>query len=185
MTALHADARRLLDFWFDEPTRPFWFKKDADFDVRLSDGFLGLHHAAARREHDAWAETALGALALVIALDQLPRNLFRGSPHAFATDARALEVARLAVDRGFDATMPTHDHRLFLYLPFEHSESREDQARSLALFEATEQAFLIDYARRHKVIVDRFGRFPHRNHVLGRVTTDEEAAFLKEPGSSF
>ena len=174
----------VLRFWFggeDEP-REAWFRKDEEFDREIRDRFEGLYEDAASGALDGWRESAEGALALVIALDQFPRNMFRGDPRSYATDEKARETARYAVDRAFDRELPPV-RRTFLYMPFMHSEDLEDQRRSVALFEGTGEAER--YAVRHKEIVERFGRFPHRNAVLGRTTTPEEAEFLKEPGSSF
>ena len=133
---------------------------------------------------ESWRTTARGMLAAVIALDQFPRNLYRGDPRAFAADPAALALATEAVERGLDRAMSI-DERKFLYLPFEHSEDPAVQARSVELFAALEDEDTLGYALRHKEIIDRFGRFPHRNEVLGRESTPEEIEFLKEPDSSF
>jgi uncharacterized protein (DUF924 family) len=180
-----------LDFWFGPPPggfRPEWFAKDAAFDASIRTQFLSTYERAARAELDGWSESADGALALVIVLDQFPRNLFRDDARAFATDARARRTASDAIARGLDrALVPLQ--RMFLYLPFEHSEDIADQDRSVALFESIEDASVrdavLDYALRHRDIVRRFGRFPHRNRVLGRTSTPAEVAFLATPGSSF
>ena len=124
------------------------------------------------------------ALAAVIVCDQFPRNMFRGTPRAFATDSKALTIANAAIAKGYDAAL-TQSQRQFLYLPFEHAEDAASQARAVELFAPLGDAELTKYAEAHKAIIDRFGRFPHRNAVLGRVSTPEEVAFLKEPGSSF
>jgi uncharacterized protein (DUF924 family) len=195
----HVRGAALRDFWFgvaDAPEfgrpRKIWFEKDAAFD-KLCTQFLADLERAASGEFDALAGTPAGAVALAVLLDQLPRNLFRGTARAFATDPKARAVAQRAVDAGFDRQLSPVE-RVFLYLPFEHSESLEDQHRSLALFEslpitpefpAAERDRTIDYARRHLEIIERFGRFPHRNGALGRASTPEELAFLKEPNSSF
>ncbi|HEX2113111.1 MAG TPA: DUF924 family protein [Alphaproteobacteria bacterium] len=197
---LQARAAALRDFWFGiaggpEYGRPrkIWFEKNAEFDEELCRRFLADHERAASGACDPLAETPEGAVALVLLLDQLPRNLFRCTPRAFATDAQARAVAKRAVDAGFDRQVPPVE-RVFLYLPFEHSESLEDQRRSLALFEslpvtpefpASDRDLTIAYARRHLEIIERFGRFPHRNAALGRASTPEELAFLQEPNSSF
>lgn len=162
-----------------------WFRKNPAFDEALRLRFEAVHHAAARGEYDGWMGSAEGSLALLILLDQIPRNLFRGSAHAFATDLKARAVARNAIAFDYDqqvepALVP------FMYLPFEHSEDPADQALSLALFEAHAEAVgdpeQVRFARVHKEIIDRFGRFPHRNPCLGRVTTAEEQAFLDDGG---
>jgi uncharacterized protein (DUF924 family) len=174
----------VIDFWFDPVTKPGWFGGGEPFDRKV-EARLGAHYAGARDGGtDGWAAEPLGLLALVILLDQVPRNIHRGTPAAFATDDKALALARLGVDRGFDAGFDK-DQRLFLYLPFEHSEGLADQERSVALFCALGDADYLDYAIRHRDIVARFGRFPHRNIILGRQSTPEELVFLEQPGSSF
>ncbi|MCB1883928.1 MAG: DUF924 domain-containing protein [Geminicoccaceae bacterium] len=178
------DAKDVLDFWLGDDVKAKWFEKDAALDGAIGARFGGAVEAAGRGDLDAWAETAEGALALLILLDQFPRNLFRNQPRAFAFDAKARAVARRAVARGLDRALPP-DVRHFVYLPFEHSEDLADQDWSLALFEALGDAAYLDFAHRHRVIVARFGRFPHRNRALGRASTAEEAAFLEEPGSGF
>ncbi|MGE5539440.1 MAG: DUF924 family protein [Gemmatimonas sp.] len=181
----------VLAFWFGDVAgddfrsrKPLWFEPDAAFDAEVRNRFEDVHFAAARGELSSWRADPRGALALVIVLDQFPRNMYRGTARAFATDPQALAVAREAIDRGFDRQLAPV-LRLFLYLPFEHSESLADQDRSVALFAELGDAETLDYARRHREIIARFGRFPHRNAVLGRASTAEEVAFLKEPGSSF
>ena len=156
-----------------------WFDKDEAFDHEFTMRFLDAHMAAARRELDHWQDEAEGALALLILLDQLPRNAFRGTAHMFATDPLALAFARQAVVRGHDrAVEPAL--RVFFYLPFEHSEALADQDRAVALCEGLDT--YAKYARIHHDVIVRFGRFPHRNAVLGRATTAEEQAFLDAGG---
>ena len=185
----------VLDFWFGAPDsaergrpRKCWFTKDAAFDAQIRSRFMGLHEAACRGELAAWEQGPLSALSLVVTLDQFPRNMFRGAARAFASDPLALGVARRMVANGFDALLRPVE-RAFVYLPFEHAEDLAAQRRSLALFdglaERADSASTIDYARRHYEIIARFGRFPHRNDVLGRVSTVEEIEFLGQPGSSF
>jgi uncharacterized protein (DUF924 family) len=170
----------VVNFWIEAgPKR--WFKKDAGFDAQIRARFETLHHAAARRELDAWAASAQGALALLLLLDQFPRNMFRGSPHAFASDPLARHFARLAVDAGFDAEVAP-ELRQFFYLPFEHSESMADQDRACALCQGSGDANLTKWAHLHRDIIQRFGRFPHRNISLGRETTENEAEFLQSGG---
>ena len=197
--ALDPAARAVLDFWFGEPgtpafgvASPRWFKRDKAFDAQIRARFGETLAAARRGECDDWLRTPLGALALVIVLDQFSRNLYRGSAQAFAGDARALEAARRLVASGAHAGLPTAEHRVFAYMPFEHAESLDAQRESVRLFEAlaretkqTGQGSYLDYARRHAAVIERFGRFPHRNEALARASTDEERAFLQEPGSSF
>ncbi len=185
-------ARDVLAFWFagDEEARMHrWWRKDEAIDASIRDRFADLVVRAAGGAFDAWPETADGALALVIALDQFPRNMHRGSPLSFGCDAKAREVVAVALARGFDRELPL-DRRPFLYMPLMHSERLADQERCVALFAALADespglAQQSDYAVQHRDIVARFGRFPHRNAVLGRASTAEEAEFLTQPGSSF
>jgi uncharacterized protein (DUF924 family) len=170
----------VVNVWIEAGPRRC-FKKDAGFDAEIRARFEALHHAAARRELDAWAAGPEGVLALLLLLDQFPRNMFRGSPHAFATDPLARHFARLAVDAGFDAAVDPA-LRQFFYLPFEHSESMADQDLACALSEASGDANLIKWAQLHRDIILRFGRFPHRNTSLGRETTENEAEFLRSGG---
>ena len=181
----------VLGFWFGHPrgpSRPEWFRKDPAFDAEIRARFGALHAAAARREREAWRLSPEPMLALVIVLDQFSRNLYRDDARAFAQDAHALECAREAVGRGDDlALLPVE--RQFLYLPFEHSEALADQEacvehmRSLEAFEETRG--LTEWAVRHRDVIRRFGRFPHRNATLGRESTPEEVEFLRQPGSRF
>ena len=187
-----ADA--ILEFWFaDGPDtfRPCWFQKNEDFDNAIRERFGALVAPARDGALDDWAATPQGALALLILLDQFPRNLFRGSPDAFASDPHARHIARGALARGFDLAL-TPIQRPFIYLPFEHSEDMADQDRSCALFEGLRDTpkhasphGAIDYAWRHRVVIRRFGRFPHRNAALGRVNTAAEVAYLAQPGAGF
>lgn len=160
-----------------------WFRKDAAFDDELRSRFLETHMAAARGELVHWRDNAEGALALVLLLDQVPRNIFRGTAHMFATDPLALQTADKAISSGFDRTIGA-ELQVFFYLPFEHSERAHHQMRSVALFEATGNADNIKWAKLHADIIARFGRFPHRNAVLGRESTATEVAFLNEGGFS-
>ncbi|MET1046781.1 MAG: DUF924 family protein [Hyphomicrobium sp.] len=160
-----------------------WFEKSEDFDRDCRENFLGTYEAAASGQLSDWQQTPDGALALVIVLDQFPRNMFRNDPRAFATDPLALEVARRAILSGFDRQV-AHDLVPFLYLPFEHSENIADQRRSVDLFAEHGDENNLKYAEIHRNIIERFGRFPHRNAVLGRQTTPEEKAFLDEGGFS-
>lgn len=194
----------LLDFWFgddaDDSARanrqaPLWWGKNSDTDALLSRRFGDLMVAAATGKLDAWAEVPVGRLALILLLDQLPRNIHRGTPGAFAHDPLARDLCLKGLTLGADKALSPLG-RVFFYLPLEHAESREQQARSVTLFEglAAEQATgtaqatfegFADFARRHQVIVERFGRFPHRNTILARTSTPEEVAFLQQPGSGF
>lgn len=171
---------RIIAFWRDAgPDK--WFAKDDAFDVRFRDGFRDDHLAAARREHDDWIATPDGALALCLLLDQWPRNCFRGTGHAFATDPLARLFARRAVAVGHDQAFE-EALRPFFYLPFQHSEDLADHRQSLALYGALTTPDADKWARHHHDIIARFGRFPHRNAALGRITTQEEAAFLEVDG---
>ena len=170
----------VVNFWTEAgPKR--WFKKNAGFDAEVQARFTPLHHAAARRELDAWAASAQGALALLLLLDQFPRNIWRDSAHAFATDPLARHFAGRAVDAGQDRQVDP-SLRCFFYLPFEHSESLEDQDRACALLEVLGDAEFTKWAHLHRNIIRRFGRFPHRNISLGRETTENEAEFLRSGG---
>ncbi len=159
-----------------------WFKKDDAFDARFRERFEAAHLAAARRELDPWAETPEGSLALLILLDQFPRNVFRGTGHAFATDPLARHFASRALAAGHDLQIEG-DIRRFFYLPFQHSEDRADQDRQRELFQTRMDRKPDDrWAEHHHDVIVRFGRFPHRNRALGRETTPEEQAFLDEDG---
>ena len=188
-----SSAADVLDFWFGPKgsrgaARPEWFRKDEKFDERIRDRFGELHARASRRELDAWREDAASMLALVVVLDQFSRNLFRDDPGAFAQDAYARECCRQAIARGDESKLVPAE-RMFLYMPFEHSEDLADQRyaidrmRSLEAFPETKG--LTQWAEKHEAIIRRFGRFPHRNAILGRVSTPEEAEFLTQPGSRF
>lgn len=158
-----------------------WFAKDPNFDKQIRLRFEPVHHRAARGEYDAWSATAEGSLGLLLLLDQFPRNLYRGEAHAYATDGKARAVARAAVAAGHDQALPP-ELRPFIYLPFEHSEDMGDQDESLRLFQTTGDADLIKWAVLHRDIIVRFGRYPHRNAALGRLTTPAEQLFLDEGG---
>ena len=158
-----------------------WFKKDTAFDDDIRARFMETYEAAAAGKLSGWEQTAEGALALTIVLDQFPRNMFRGDARTYAADPQARMVAERAVERGFDQVVPLSD-RQFFYLPFEHSEAMADQERSCALVAATGDADLLKWAQLHADIIRRFGRFPHRNAMLGRATTAEEQAFLDGGG---
>ena len=175
----------IVDFWFDDAMKPYWFKPSDSFDRTVRDTLLPHHEGAAAGRFDHWMDDVDGCLALCILLDQVPRNVFRGTPRAFATDGKALAVARHAVEQGFDLEC-NEDERLFLYLPFEHQEDPDCQALCCTLVQTRiGEAEVVQYAERHREIIERFGRFPHRNAILGRTSTPEEIEFLKEPNSSF
>ena len=184
-------AAQGLAFWFGDAdvARLEWFRKDPAFDDLIRQRFGGLIEQALAGAIDDWAATPEGALARIVVLDQFPRNVFRDTPRAFAGDRQALAAARALVDTGGDRLLPPR-RRSFVYLPFEHAEDRAAQQTAVDLFgalaaERPDLADLLEWARRHQVAIERFGRFPHRNRVLGRVDTAEEAAFLLEPGSRF
>ena len=172
----------IVDFW-REAGHKRWFAKDDAFDAQIRTRFEGQHHRAARGECEDWRSDAQGALALLLLLDQFPRNLYRGSAHAFATDPLARQIAAEATEDGFDGAVEPA-LRNFFYLPFEHSEALADQDRSVALCEAAGDADSLKWAVIHRDIIARFGRFPHRNAALGRATTPEEQAFLDGGGFS-
>ncbi len=174
----------VLDFWFKETPPRQWFQKNADFDRQVEQRFGATLAAAAAGEFDAWLETPRGALAVVILLDQFSRNIYRDDPRAFDNDGKAQAITRSQVGKGADRQLESME-RTFLYMPLMHSENAADQELSVELFEAWSNANTADFARRHRDIIKRFGRFPHRNKVLGRTSTAEEAEFLKQPGSSF
>jgi uncharacterized protein (DUF924 family) len=190
-----ASFATILAFWFGAPgsaefgrPRRCWFAKSDAFDAEIRARFGGLLEQANAGAVDAWMRTPLAALALVVVLDQFPRNIHRGTPAAFASDHRALAAARTLVAGGGDRLLlPVQ--RWFAYLPFEHAEDLAAQRRSMALFSELrhdpDSASPIDYARRHYEVIARFGRFPHRNAILGRAATSEETDFLKQPGASF
>jgi uncharacterized protein (DUF924 family) len=188
-------AKAVLDFWFGAPGSPKygtnraeWFKKDDAFDQLIIEHHLGDCEAAAAGNYDDWAETAQGALALLIALDQFPRNMFRNDPKSFATDGKALQIASAMVDCGDDKDLSKNE-QFFVYLPFEHAEDIAMQERCLELTAAMPQGKAENspyhWAKQHYDVIVRFGRFPHRNKILGRTNTAEEEAYLSEPGAGF
>lgn len=185
-TRFLADAwvGEVLRFWFDDLVPEQWFAKNADLDRRITARFAGLHAGlTARIPSECW-QSPDANLAGVIVLDQMSRNMFRGSPKSFASDPAALMLASAGIASGHDLGFGP-ERRCFLYLPFEHAESLAVQERSVTLFTSLGNANWSDYAVRHRDVIARFGRFPHRNEVLGRSSTPEELAFLREPGSSF
>jgi uncharacterized protein (DUF924 family) len=180
MSTTATGATDVIGFWRDAGYQR-WFVRDGAFDAQCRTRFLDAHFAASRRELDPWMAGADGALALVLLLDQIPRNVFRGSAHSYATDALARHHAAAAIDAGFDrAVDPVL--RIFLYMPFEHSEDIADQQRAVALTTALGDAGYSRYAILHHDVIARFGRFPHRNAALGRSNTPEEQAWLDAGG---
>lgn len=180
MTIPDERALGVTSFWRNAGAEA-WFTKDPVFDEEFRCRFLDLHYAAARRELDAWSSYAEGSLALLILLDQFPRNCFRGTAHSFATDGLARHYAVRTIEEGLDREL-TPQLRAFIYLPFEHSEDPQDQERSVAMFEVLGDLEYLRFAELHRDIIRRFGRFPHRNAVLGRIPTPEELHFLAEGG---
>lgn len=184
------NAAEVLSFWFGKTLemRKEWFVKNPDFDAEVRSRFLNTYEQAASNQLDAWSDSPASCLALVIVLDQFPRNIFRGTPRSFATDPKALEIAKRAIAQQFDRAIPPVQ-RFFFYLPLEHSENLDDQNESVRLYEqfrdSPELQDVYDYAVRHRDVIKQFGRFPHRNQILDRVSTPEETEFLKQPGSSF
>lgn len=178
------EPRELIDFWRGAGHER-WFKPDTGFDEGIRRRYGDLHHTAARGELDGWRDTAEGALALLLLLDQFPRNLFRNSPHAYATDPLALRLAEQSYERGFDQETESLLRPFFL-LPFEHSEQLEHQDRAVELAERlktdTGDSETLDWAIKHREVIRRFGRFPHRNRALARDTTPEEQAYLDAGG---
>jgi len=173
----HGWNRDVRRFWFSEIRPEAWFRADPEIDTAIRRQFLELYHELRDRPVEALVDTTESALAAVIVLDQFPRNIFRGTPEAFATDARALALAEAAIAAGHDRRLGVAE-RQFLYMPFQHSEDIEIQRRSVALF-APLGPELLEYAERHRAIIEQFGRFPHRNDILGRASTATEIAFLK------
>ena len=178
----------ILDFWFGGPQhggdRKVWWKKNPAFDAKVERRFHADYTEAAAGRREGWREAPRNCLALILLLDQFPRNMFRGEARTYATDGQALAAAKHAIERGSDQLLPPVE-RQFVYLPFEHSEDLADQRRSIELFRGLGDDYSLDYAVRHLEIIERFGRFPHRNAILGRETTPEEAEFLTQRGSSF
>lgn len=171
----------VLDYWFSEPMETRWFGPSAEIDSEIAQRFGDLHRRAAAGLLDDWAGQPRGALALVILLDQFSRNLHRGRPEAYANDEKAVRIARAAIAQGFDGMLEGWE-RAFLYMPFMHSEHLEDQEDSVRLFTAAGLDNAA-YALHHRDLVRRFGRFPHRNAILGRASTPEETAYLASEGA--
>lgn len=185
----------ILDFWFGDPNQPgysqpqqFWFNNTPEFDQEIRIKFLEDYQQAANGELNDWINAPLSCLALILLLDQFPRNMFRNTPQAFANDREALSAAKHAISQGYDRDLlPVQ--RWFIYLPFEHSENLEEQNTSIKLFQQLSNDLVakgaIDYALRHKQVIEKFGRFPHRNQILGRKSTPSEEEFLKQHPSGF
>lgn len=174
------DHTAILDFWFSPRVRPLWFDAGADFDEEVRVRFLPLYQQALRGDLSAWEDDAMSSLALVIVLDQFPLNMFRGRPESFAGEQEAGRVARQAVERGYDVQLSAKQ-KAFLYMPLMHSEDLADQDLALELFARAGLEDNLGWARHHRELIRRFGRFPHRNAILGRPSTAEEMAYLASP----
>lgn len=176
----------ILKFWFEDSKPVQWFQKNPDFDSEISARFESDYTLAAQGIYNGWMDDAKSSLALIILLDQFPRNMFRGSVRMYATDAMALKIAKHAVEKKYD-TMMGVNQKVFLYLPFEHSENMDDQETSLRLFKPTQDVdpTYYTYAKRHYDVIKKFGRFPHRNKILERQSTKLEEEYLSKPDSGF
>jgi uncharacterized protein (DUF924 family) len=175
--------QHILDFWFAPRVRPLWFKSTDEFDQEVRDRFQGVYEQARQRQLDHWAESAEGMVALVIVLDQFPRNMFRGKPECYAAESQAREIAERAIAAEMDTHLP-REQKAFLYLPYMHSEALPDQDKSVHLFQRAGLTNNLSYALGHREIIRRFGRFPHRNRILGRENTAEELIYLNS-GDAF
>ncbi len=179
-----ATPEDVLSFWFEDLTPEAWFKKSDETDKAIIERFAATHLALAKERPNLWIETPEAHLALILVLDQFPRNIYRDTPLAFATDLLALREARRAIDLGHDRAV-ADDRRVFFYLPFEHSENLADQNRSVALIERLGNDVYTDDAQRHRAVIAEFGRFPHRNAILGRSSAPSELNYLAKPGAGF
>jgi uncharacterized protein (DUF924 family) len=169
--------RELIEFWFSERVRPMWFRATPEFDLEVRERYESLWRRAQEGGLDDWRQSLEGALALVILLDQLPLNMFRGEAQSFCTEAASRQVAEQAIEQGFDKAMPK-EWRMFLYMPYMHSEHIADQDRSVDLYAKAGLDDNLHWAKHHRAIVQRFGRFPHRNAILGRDSSEEERQWL-------
>ncbi|TMP60867.1 DUF924 domain-containing protein [Pseudoalteromonas sp. S1610] len=175
---------KIIDFWFNELEPKQWWQKDDRLDAQIKTRFCELHHQASVSELFDWRESAIGSLAEIIVLDQFSRNIYREKPASFACDALALALAQAAIAKGFDKEL-TDEQRVFLYMPFMHSESKLIHKEAVKLYKALGIKNNLDFEYQHKAIIDRFNRYPHRNKILGRDSTKEELEFLKQPNSGF
>ena len=180
----HMTPEAILHFWFDELTPAQQFPKDAQLDAAMGQRFGALLEAGARGELSGWRVNAAGRLAEIVLLDQFSRNIYRDTPQAFAQDGMALVLAQELVTQGLDRQLPSAQ-RAFAYMPYMHSESRVVQAQSARLFAQPGLEVNLPFALQHQAIIERFGRYPHRNAILGRASSDEELTFLRQPGSAF
>ncbi len=179
-------AKSIIDFWFIEISPKQWWVKSTDFDQLIRERFLSVYEQTRDGQHLQWLHSEQSCLARIIVLDQFPRNMFRDKPESFQTDVLALAATKNAISLGFDIGMPSQ-HKAFLYMPLMHSEALDDQAKAVELFTAagSDLAENLKSSLRHKAIIEQFGRFPHRNQILGRASSEAEIAFLKQPGSRF
>ena len=169
--------QEIIEFWFDAKTKPFWFNSTDDFDLNLRERYFDVYHAAKNSELNSWQQNAHGALALVIILDQFPLNMFRGLPQSFETEALSRDIARQAISDGFDMALNAEE-KSFLYMPYMHSENISDQNESLILFNQPGLENNLRFAKHHYEIIQQFGRFPHRNKILGRESSEAELKYL-------
>ena len=176
--------KEIIDFWFTELEPKHWWQKDEAFDLMIQSRFTELHNQAKASELFHWRDTALGSLAEVIILDQFSRNIYRDKPVSFSCDAMALALAQFAMSKGLDNEL-SEVQRAFLYMPFMHSESQLIHIEAVKLFKSVGIQNNLDFEYQHKAIIDRFGRYPHRNQILGRQSTEDEIEFLKKPNSGF
>jgi uncharacterized protein (DUF924 family) len=177
-------AEKIIKFWFEELTPKQWFNSSEELDAEIWERFGEIHNAAAKGELNSWRSNPEGSLAEIIVLDQFSRNIYRGKPGAFANDLAALVLAQEAIRKGFHLEVETFK-RSFFYMPFMHSESLMIHKKAVRLFNEPGMEDYFDYEIKHKEIIERFGRYPHRNEILGRNSTAEEIEFLTQPGSSF
>lgn len=178
------NAAAVLEFWFEEIDSKQWWAKDNDLDDIIRQRYEDLHRKAVRCELYDWRKTPEGRLAEIIVLDQFSRNIFRDRPESFAYDAQALALSQIAIDCGADEELNSNE-KSFLYMPFMHSESLPIHEIAMELYAQKGLEFNYDFEKKHKAVIERFGRYPHRNAILGRVSTDEEIEYLKQPGSGF
>jgi len=169
---------QLIDFWFSERVQKMWFNSTQDFDKELSDDYYQTYESAFNDELDHWSESSLGSLALVIVLDQFPLNMFRNLPRCFESENKALQVAKDAIKNKQDLDL-AHEQKMFIYMPYMHSENLQDQDKAVELFTASELDENLKFAKHHREIIHNYGRFPHRNAILGRASTVEEIAYLE------
>lgn len=175
-------SQDIVEFWYSENIKPLWFNSTAEFDMALKKRFEAIYLAALNNQLEHWKEDALGALALTILFDQIPLNIYRNKPESFATEARAREVAAHAITKGLDKEL-TGEQKVFLYMPYMHSENLDDQETGIRLFETAGLSENAKYARHHRDIVQKFGRFPHRNRILNRESTQAELQYLSSKGA--